>query len=256
MAGFVVSPATQDVPSPPPESPFCGFVQQGDLLEVMLQTTEDPKRVDFVPAAVWECTDSGFHVYYLTRCHPNHSQEDARSTDQLLHVFENHLNFVPWQSVNLHIPLSNYDGSVSKRQKRAFKDMGIRDLGNGTFYKISEETLVHSTPSLMHRETELGVSDSDSDDDSTMDSDEEGESETLNENGDLIDLVVSDSEVELFTRAQGTTLSNAMNQAQDDFDAWVPANESEQRAKDFIDSIDTRVRRAEAARAWAAGRVM
>ena len=252
----MVARATQDVPSPPQESPFCGFVQQGDLLEVMVQTTEDAKSVVFVPAAVWECTDSGFHVYYLTRCHPNHSQEDARSTDQLLHVFENHLNFVPWQSVNLHVPLSNYTGSVSKQQKRAFKKLGIRDLGNGTFYKISEETLVHSTPSLMHRETDLGVSDSDSDEDSIMDSDEEGESEMLNENGDLVDLVAPESEVELFTRAEGTALSDAVNQAQDQFDAWVPSNESEQRTKDFIDSIDTRVRRAEAARAWAAGRVM
>lgn len=221
-----------------------------------MQTTEDSNSIVFAPAAVWECTDSGFHVYYLTRCHPNHLQGDARSTDQLLHVFENQLNFAPWQSVNLHVPLSKYAGTVSKRQKRAFKELGFRDLGNGTFYKISEEALVHNTPSLMHRETELGVSDSDSDEDSIMDSDEEGESEMLNKNGDLADLVAPESEVEIFTRAEGTALSDAMNQAQDQFDAWVPSNESEHRTKDFIDSIDTRVRRAEAARAWAAGRVM
>jgi len=243
-------------PSPPQQSPFHGCVQQGDLLEIMLQPTDDPNNVTFVPCAVWECTDVGFHVYYLVRCHPHHSQADARSQDQLLHVFESSLNFVPWQSVNLHVPLGEFSGTQAQMQKKAFKKLGIRDLGDGRFYKICEEQLLQSTPSLMRRETEIGVLDSESDEDSIMDSEEEGESEELDENGFLKDLVVPDSEIELFTRAEGTAHSDTMNQAAQQFDTWIPANEAEQRAKDLIDSIDTRVRRAEAARAWGAGRAM
>ena len=45
-----------------------------------------------------------------------------------------------------------------------------------------------------------------------------------------------------------------MNNAQTEFDAWVPANESERRTKEMLDSLDGRVRREEAARAWARGR--
>lgn len=244
------------VPSPPRQSPFHGFVQQGDLLEIMLQPTEDPNNVTFVPCAVWDCTDTGFDVYYLVRCHPQHPQADARLQDQLLHVFESNLNHVPWQSVNLHIPLGKFSGTQAQMQKKAFKTLGIRDLGNGRFYKICEEQLLQNTPSLMRRETEIGILDSESDDDSIMDSDEEGESEQLDENGFLRDLVVPDSEIELFTRAEGTEHSDTMNQAAQQFDAWIPANEAEQRAKDLIDSIDVRVSRAEAARAWGAGRGM
>ena len=249
MAGVSAPP-----PSPPIESAFRGVVQQGDLVEVMVRTDSEINEVHFAPAAIWEVADGGFHVYYLTRCHPDHVQEDARSTDQLLHVFEETLNYAPWQSVNLHVPLSQFEGTDAHKRKAAFKMLGYRDLGNGGFYKITEEALVQTHPSLMHRELQLGCIDSESDTDTELDDDDDEEEEEIDEDGNLVDLVAPESEVGLFTQASGTGYAETMNRAQEDFDAWVPANESEQRTKDMIDSIDTRVRRAEAARAWNRGR--
>jgi len=241
-------------PSPPQESAFRGVVQQGDLVEVMLHTDSGKNEVHFAAAAVWEVSDGGFHVYYLTRCHPDHVQEDGRSTDQLLHVFENTLNYAPWQSINLHVPLSQFEGTDAYKRKAAFKKLGYRDLGNGGFYKITEEALVQTHPSLMHRELQLGCLDSDSDQDTELDDENDDEEEEIDEDGNLVDLVAPENEVELFTRANCTGYAETMNRAQQDFDEWVPANESEQRTKDMIDSIDTRIRRAEAARAWNQGR--
>lgn len=242
------------IPSPPDKSAFNGVVQQGDLLELMLSGFSSSGDVRFEPAVVWEVADSGFHVRYLTRCHPQHRQEDAREADQLLHVVENHLNYASWESVNLHVPLSQFDGSPPQQKKLAFKTLGWRDLGDGGYYKISEESLIQTHPSLMHRELHIGCLDSDSDMDTELDEDDDAECEELDEDGNLADLVAPESEIELFARASGTTHADMMNRAQEEFEAWVPANEAEQRTKDMIDSIDTRVCRQEAAKAWERGR--
>lgn len=239
------------VPSPPQESAFNGIVQHGDVLEIMLAGMTPT----FAPAVVWDIADNGFHVYYLTRCHPTHVQEDARSDDQLLHVMENNLNYVPWQSVNLHVPLCQFEGSPAQQKKQAFKELGWRDLGDGGYYRISEEQLVQTHPSLMHRQLHIGCLDSDSDPDTEVDEDEDDvECETLDDDGNLADLVAPEGQVELFCQASGTAHADMMNRAQEEFEAWVPANEAEQRTKDMIDSIDARVRRHEAARAWGQGR--
>ena len=95
-----------------------------------------------------------------------------------------------------------------------------------------------------------------SDTDTELDDEEEDEEEQIDENGNLVDLVAPERDVELFTRASGTEHAETMNRAQEEFEAWVPANESEQRTKDMIDSIDGRIRRAEQARAWSQGRVI
>lgn len=238
-------------PSPPGESAFNGLVVQNDVLEVMVNLGD---RVDFLPAVVWSVLDDGFEVYYLTRCHPMHSQPDAREQDQLLHVFEDHLNRIPWQSVNLHVPLSQFEGDEPQRRKQAFRRLGYRDLGNNKFYKISEEQLLESVPSLRGRTVEIGVMDTDSENDTEMSEDEEGEEELLDSHGNLADLVANESAVELFTEATGTAFSQEMNRAQEAFSAWQPANEREAQTKDLIDSIETRIRREEANRAWAQGR--
>lgn len=242
-----------DVPSPPGESAFNGLVQQGDLLEIMLS---GDSAVRFETAVVWEVADKGFHVYYLTRCHPQHQQEDARDADQLLHVLENHLNYVPWESVNLHVPLGQFNGNPPQQKKLAFKTLGWRDLGDGGYYRMSEESLVQTHPSLMHRQLHIGCLDSDSDPDTELDSGDDTDYEEIDKDGNLVDLVAPEGEVELFTQASGTDHADMMNRAQGEFEAWVPANEAEQRTKDMLDSIDTRVRRAEAARAWGQGRSM
>ena len=249
------------VPSPPQESAFRGggVVQQGDLVEVMINTGSAGSKTNevyFSPATVWEVSDGGFHLYYLTRCHPEHVQEDARNIDQLLHVFEQTLNYAPWESINLHVPLSQFEGSDAQKRKAAFKKLGFRDLGNGGLYKITEEALAQTHPSLMHRELQLGCIDSESDADTELGDEEDGEEEEFDEEGNLADLVVPESDVELFTRASGTSHAEMINRAQGEFEAWVPANEAEQRTKDMIDSIDARVSRAEATRAWAQGRSM
>lgn len=242
-------------PSPPVESAFKGVVQQGDLFEVLVQ--EDGASASFQPAVVWSVLEDGFEVYYLTRCHPHHAQESARCADQLVHVFEEHLNRIPWQSVNAHVPLSQFQGDSRERRKRAFKQLGYRDLGSSDrFYKMSEEALLDTVPALRSRQVEVGDVDSESDDDTEMDSDEEGEAERLDERGNLVDLVVPDDQVELFTRAEGTMFAADMHRAQEQFDRWVPATEAQQRTKDVIHSMEVRISREEANRAWACGRAM
>lgn len=238
-------------PSPPGQSPFQGVVCQDDVLEVMVQAGSG--GVQFAPAVVWGITDDGFQVYYLTRCHPNHTQPDARNMDQLLHVFEDHFNTIPWQSVNLHIPLAQFEGDRIVRRKKAFQQLGYRDLGNGKFYKAGEEALLETVPSLRGRTVEVGELHSDSENDTEMESDEEGEEEELDEHGNLVDLVLPDNEIELFTEAEGTVFSDDMNAAQRQYEQWQPANESEQRAKDLLDSMEIRICRQEANRAWARG---
>lgn len=242
----MVSVVSEDVPQPPIESAFRGVVQRGDLVEVMVQRANTSvEDVCFLPAKVWDVVDGGFHVNYLART----------DEDQLLHVFESSTEYAPWESINLHIPLSQYDGTPAERQKLAFKRLGYRDLGNQCFYKISDEALVQSHPNLMHRQLEIGVLDSDSDADTEIDEDSSDcEVEQLDEEGNLMDLVVPDAEVDLFTEAVGTAHADMMNRAQDEFDSWVPANASEQRTKDMIEAMDTRIRREESARAWARGR--
>lgn len=242
-------------PSPPAESPFCGVVQRGDLFEVLV--IDSHEETSFCPAAVWSVLDDGFDVYYLTRCHPHHAQVSAKCADQLLHVFEDHVERIPWQSVNAHVPLSHFEGDAHEKRKRAFKQLGIRDLGaSNRFYKISEEALLDTVPALRGRQVEVGDMDSDSDNDTEMDSDDEGEAEQLDDDGNLMDLVVPDSKVELFSRAEGTAFAADMHRAQDEFDRWVPATEAQQKTKDLIDSMEVRLRREEASRAWARGRAM
>ena len=240
-------------PSPPSESAFKGIVQQGDLFEVLVQ--DGAGSASFCSAVVWSVLENGFEVYYLTRCHPNHAQESAQCADQLLHVFEDHIERIPWQSVNAHVPLAHFEGEAQEKRKRAFKQLGFRDLGSSDkFYKISEEAVLDTVPALRGRQVEVGDIDSDSDNDTEMDTDEEGEEETLDELGNLVDLVAPDSQVELFTRAEGTTAFAAdMHRAQDDFDCWVPATEAQQKTKDLVDSMEIRLRRDEANRAWARG---
>lgn len=242
-------------PSPPAESAFHGVVQRGDLFEVLVQDSH--KHVSFCTAVVWSVLEDGFEVCYLTRCHPNHSQESARHHDQLLHVFEDHVERIPWQSVNAHVPLSHFAGNANEKRKRAFKQLGIRDLGTRNhFYKESEEALLETVPALRGRQVEVGDIDSDSDNDTEMDSDEEGEAEHLDEHGNLADLVLPDQEVELFTRAEGTAFAEDMNRAQEEFDRWVPATEAQQKTKDVILNMEIRLNREEANRAWARGRAL
>lgn len=242
-------------PSPPVESAFHGVVQRGDVFEVLVQDNQN--TVTFCPAVVWSVLEDGFEVCYLTRCHPHHSQESARHQDQLLHVFEDHVERIPWESVNAHVPLSHFEGNANEKRKRAFKQLGIRDLGmRNHFYKESEEALLETVPALQGRQVEVGDIDSDSDNDTEMDSDDEGEAEQLDEHGNLMDLVLPDEEVELFTQAEGTAFAEDMHRAQDEFDRWVPATEAQQRTKDVIMSMEVRIHREEASRAWARGRAM
>ena len=238
-------------PSPPARSAFQGVVVQDDLLEVMIQTGAG--TVQFVPAIVWGITDDGFQVYYLTRCHPNHVQADARDMDQLLHVFEDHFNTISWQCVNLHIPLAQFEGDRIVRRKKAFQKLGYRDLGNGKFYKMSEEALLETVPALRARTVEIGELHTDSENDTEMDSDEEGEEELLDSQGNLADLIAPEDQIELFTEAEGTAFSQDMNAAQRAYEQWQPANERERRAKDLLDSMEVRIRRDEANRAWGRG---
>ena len=251
MASLVL----ESPPSPPAETAFRGIVCRGDILEVLVEDTSG--NMSFSPAVVWSVLDDGFEVYYLTRSHPDHPQETARGFDQLIFVFENHVERIPWQSVNAHYPLSAEEGDAQQKRKLAFKRIGFRDLGTSDrFYKISEEALLETVPTLRGREVEVGDVDSESDNDTEMDTDEEGEEEILTENGDLADLVVPEAEVELFTQATGTAFAEDMNRAQQQFEAWAPQNEAQCRAKDLIDSMETRIRREEANRAWAKGVAM
>jgi len=123
------------------------------------------------------------------------------------------------------------------------------------FYKVSEEALLDTVAALRSRQVEVGDIDSDSDNDTEMDSDEEGEEEELDEHGNLIDLVLPDSQIELFTRAEGAAAAE-MHRAEEDFDQWIPTTETQQKTKDLINSMEIRLRREEANRAWARGRAM
>ena len=244
-------------PSPPLESPFQGIVQPDDLFEVLVED-DSGSNMQFCPAQVLGCTDTGFQVYFLTRCHPNHPQADARRKDQLLHVFSNQWTSIPWQSVNAHVPLSQFEGlSRQEQRKKAFKVLGYRDLGTSdSFYKISEEQLTHTVSALQRRQLEIGDLDSD-DSESECDSDDDlVEYESLDEDGNLKDLVVPDDQVELFTRAENSAFADDMHRAQVQFDAWQPATPAEQRTKDWIDHLETRIQRAEANRAWQRGAAM
>lgn len=241
-------------PSPPLESAFNGVVQQGDLFEVLVQ--DDHRNMSFCPAIVWSVLDDGFEVCYLTRCHPAHVQETAQCADQLVHVLEERIERIPWQSVNAHVPLAQFEGDAQEKRKRAFKQLGFRDLGSiDRFYRISEEALIDTVPALRGRQVEVGDIDSDSDNDTEMDSDEEGEEEQIDEHGNLVDLVLPDSQIELFTRAEGAAAAE-MHRAEDEFDCWVPTTETQQKTKDLINSMEIRLRREEANRAWARGRAM
>lgn len=241
-------------PSPPNTSAFNGCVVAEDILEIMVQ--DDAGAISFVPAIVWSVCDDGFEVFYVTRCHPNHADPSTRGS-QLEWGLEDRFHRVPWQAVNAHVPLAQFDGDKQQQRKRAFKTLGFRDLGScDRFYKITEEALLETVPTLRLRQVEVGELDSDTDADSLMDSDEEGEAEELDADGNLADLIVPDDEVELFQRAlPGTsTFVDDMHTAQTAFTAWQPSNESEQRTKDLLDSLDTRICREEANRAWERGR--
>ena len=245
----------QAPPSPPIESPFQGIVQQDDLFEVLVED-DSGSNMQFCPAQVFACTDTGFQVYFLTRCHPNHPQTDARHQDQLLHVFANRWTSIPWQSVNAHVPLSQFSGSRQAQRKRAFRELGYRDLGGDRFYKMSEEQLTHTVPALQRRQLEIGDLDSDdSESDDDDDDDDAVEYESLDEDGNLKDLVVPDDQVALFTRVEDgvSAFADEMHRAQSQFDAWQPATPAEQRTKDWIDGMETRLRREEANRAWGRG---
>lgn len=221
------------VPSPPVQSAFNGCVARDDILEVMCKDSEG--NISFDVAVVWSVLDDGFEVYYLNR-----SVED-----QLKWVFEDHFQFIPWQAVNQHWPLSDYKGSVAVRRKRAFKACGYRDVGDG-FYKISEETVINCVaPS---RKQDIGVEDSDSDE-SCVDSDEDCELEDLDEDGNLRDLVAPESEVECFTEAT-TPFGMSVNYDQTAFDEAEPTNNVQMSVKDAVQKIELRVRREEANKRW------
>ena len=252
MASLLLEPP----PSPPAETAFRGIVCRGDILEVLVEE-DSTGNMSFNPAVVWSVLDDGFEVYYLVRSHPNNPQVTARGSDQLVFVFEDHVERIPWQSVNAHYPLSNETGDAQQKRKTAFKKIGFRDLGTtDRFYKISEEALLETVPALRGREVEVGDVDSESDNDTEMDSDDEGDEEVLDADGNLADLIAPDSEIELFTRAEGTAFADDTNRAQEQFGAWAPANDAQHRAKDMIDSLETRIRREEANRAWARGVAM
>ena len=222
--------------SPPSHSAFNGCVVAEDLVEVMCK--DDTGAVSFDIAIIWGILDSGFEVYFLQR-----SEED-----QLKWVFQDHFVTIPWEAVNYHWPLSNYEGNAQEKRKRAFKDCGFRDVGDG-FYKISEENLVHR--SLPTRETDIGMYDSDSDD-TALDSDEEcneSDLEVLDNDGNLADLIAPEGEVECFTEAD-TSFGASVNREQEIFDAAEPKNSVQAVMKDTVERIERRARQAEADKRW------
>ena len=108
----MASLASTDVPQPPIESAFRGVVQRGDLVEVMVQrVSASAEDVSFLPAKVWDVIDGGFYVNYLERT----------KEDQLLHVFESSTQYAPWESINLHVPLSQYHGTPAEQQKQTLQ---------------------------------------------------------------------------------------------------------------------------------------
>lgn len=243
-------------PSPPQTSAFQGCVCVDDIFEVMVQ--DDSGNISFTPAVVWSVCDDGFEVFYLTRCHPQHADPSTRGP-QIEWALENRYHRIPWQAVNAHVPLAQFEGDKHQQRKRAMRTLGFRDLGTcDRFYKIAEERLLETVPTLRARQVHVGEFDSDSDTDSLMDTDDEGEAEELDADGNLMDLVVPDAQVELFRRAPPGTSAfvDDMHSAQTAFTAWRPSNESEQRTKDLLESLDTRICRQEANRAWERGRAL
>ena len=223
-------------PSPPSTSAFQGCVVPEDVVEVMCK--DDGGNITFEIAIVWGILDNGFEVYYLTR-----SRED-----QLKWVLQDHFTTIPWQAINYHWPLSNYEGTAEEKRKRAFRDCGFRDVGDG-FYRVSEENVVHRA--LPSRETDIGMYDSDSED-TTLDSDEECDDidlEVLDENGNLADFIAPEHEVECFTEAE-TAFGVSMNHDQIVFDNAEPKNAVQCAMKETIQRIEFRARRAEANKRW------
>ena len=223
-------------PSPPSQSAFQGCVVAEDLVEVMCE--DETGNVTFEIATVWGVLDDRFEVYFLQR-----SQED-----QLKWVFQNTFVSIPWEAVNYHWPLSNYKGTAQEKRKRAFKECGFRDVGDG-FYKIAEENTVHRV--LPSRQTDIGVYDSDSDD-TTLDTDEEcadSDLEKLDENGNLADFIAPEDEVECFTEAD-TAFGVSVNHDQIVFDNAEPKNAVQCAMKETVQRIEMRARRAEADKRW------
>lgn len=223
-------------PSPPSASAFQGCVSSEDVVEVMCEDNEG--NVTFEIAVVWGVLDNGFEVYFLTRS----------SEDQLKWVLQDSFTNISWQSVNYHWPLSKYEGSTEEKRKRAFKDCGFRDVGDG-FYKVSEENIVHRA--LPSRETDIGMYDSDSED-TALDSDEEyddADLEVLDENGDLADFIAPENEVECFTEAK-TSFGVSVNHDQIVFDSTEPKNAVQCAMKETVQRIELRARRAEADKRW------
>ena len=228
--------------SPPRKSAFHGVVMRNDVLEVML--VDDAGNVTFEPCCVWNVLEAGFDVMFLCR-----SPED-----QLMWEYSG-LQNIPWESVNFHLSLSNFTGNTTEeRQKRAFRRLGFRLLGEGKFYKIVEEETV--ARALPLREAYLGNMDT-SDEESGLDSDEDCgcEVESLDGDGNLKDLVAPDEDCELWTAGDGA-FAEETHRAVAEFDAHVPANERQLRVRDAIDRLETRVMRAEQERAWSRRRDM
>ena len=224
--------------SPPERSAFDGVVMPNDVFEIMV--SDDMGNVTFEPASVWNVLDTGFEVTFLHRC----------PEDQLMWQY-GEVQFVEWQSVNLHLSLSRYTGNtVEEKQKRAFQRLGYRMLGDNKFYKISEEETV--ARALPHREACVGLMDT-SDEDTELDTDEECDDvESLDENGNLKDLIVDDEDCELWTAADGE-FAEETHRAAAEFDAHVPVNDRQLRVKDALDRLEVRVRREEQERAWSQG---
>lgn len=239
MASLASAPAFP----PPHESAFNGVVMRNDVLEVMV--ADDAGNVTFEPCCVWNVLDAGFDVIFLYRS----------KKDQLVWEYSSEVQSVPWESVNLHLTLSNFEGnSTEERQKRAFRQLGFRLLGEGRFYKITEENTV--SEALPLREAHIGNMDT-SDEESGLDSDEDCdcELESLDGDGNLKDLVTPDEDCELWTAADGA-FAVETHRAVAAFDAHVPTTERQLRVRDAIDRLETKIRREEQERAWSRRRDM
>ena len=96
-----------------------------------------------------------------------------------------------------------------------------------------------------------------SDEESGLDSGEDCdcELESLDGDGNLKDLVARDEDCELWSAADGA-FAEETHRAVAAFDAHVPANERQLRARDNLDRLETRVRQEEQERAWARRRDM
>ena len=126
-------------PSPPLESAFQGAVCTGDLFEVL---GENENRVrEFWYAKVVGIKEKAFEVLYLVRAQNN----------PLIWVFDAQWQDVPWESVNKHVPVrpkSHEPHALAKAEKRAWKELGYRDLGDGGLTRVFEENY----PSVRARE--------------------------------------------------------------------------------------------------------